>query len=455
MNEPKSTCCSFGCQAVVGRGPRRGVDWDWRDRTRPLSRLVKRPCIGERRTAWADRSFSAAANAERRTGRHRPDASGRDDDPAVYTAVGLRESRSIARRLARRRESAPAAVSSGAPARSFAQAPRPARPGVAGRTASRSSSSPARRDRHRRSAASRLAGDRRRRQRPVGRPAGPDEPRRPDLRPADRRLRPDRQGRARPLPARAAPGRRLRRGPQLVLDATTTAEDRTFWQNARLRPGGDPRRGRRERERRAASAGASTITQQLVRARLLPAGRRSRAGADRYLRKAKELIQSSRLTDGATRARPASSRSSRPTSTRSSTATTPTGSPPRPHDLLRGHRPLEADARPGGAPRRPAEVALDPRPVPLRQKRHEGPPRRPADSPAGRPPQLHPREPVDVALDDADPGRARRRRSPSRSSSPATGPLSFKAPHFTWQVRRQLEQILGAGRVDRDRRLHA
>ena len=33
-------------------------------------------------------------------------------------------------------------------------------------------------------------------------------------------------------------------------------------------------------------------------------------------------------------------------------------------------------------------------------------------------------------------------------------PLAFKAPQFTWQVRRQLDAILGAGRVDRDRRLH-
>ncbi|HEX5012792.1 MAG TPA: transglycosylase domain-containing protein [Candidatus Limnocylindrales bacterium] len=83
--------------------------------------------------------------------------------------------------------------------------------------------------------------------------------------------------------------------PKLVLDATTTAEDRTFWQNAGFDPAAilsaiaENASGESER-------GASTITQQLVRARLLPA-EVTAAGSDRYIRKAKELIQSSRLTD--------------------------------------------------------------------------------------------------------------------------------------------------------------
>ena len=82
--------------------------------------------------------------------------------------------------------------------------------------------------------------------------------------------------------------------PQLVLDATTTAEDRTFWQNNGFDPGAilsaaaDHAAG-------TSGRGASTITQQLVRARLLPEDVIA-PGADRYLRKAKELIQSSRLT---------------------------------------------------------------------------------------------------------------------------------------------------------------
>ncbi|HEX5823892.1 MAG TPA: transglycosylase domain-containing protein, partial [Candidatus Limnocylindrales bacterium] len=82
--------------------------------------------------------------------------------------------------------------------------------------------------------------------------------------------------------------------PKLVLDATTTAEDRTFWQNGGFDPaaivaaaaGNASSRGER---------GASTITQQLVRARLLPEDVIA-PDADRYLRKAKELIQAARLT---------------------------------------------------------------------------------------------------------------------------------------------------------------
>ena len=63
-----------------------------------------------------------------------------------------------------------------------------------------------------------------------------------------------------------------RRLPALVLDATTTAEDRTFWAN----DGFDVRRWSppRSRRSRATERGASTITQQLVRARLLPGRRR-------------------------------------------------------------------------------------------------------------------------------------------------------------------------------------
>jgi membrane peptidoglycan carboxypeptidase len=83
--------------------------------------------------------------------------------------------------------------------------------------------------------------------------------------------------------------------PKLVLDVTTTAEDRTFWENAGFDPGAivaavmENASGDSER-------GASTITQQLVRARLLPASATAE-GADRYVRKAKELLQASRLTE--------------------------------------------------------------------------------------------------------------------------------------------------------------
>ena len=83
--------------------------------------------------------------------------------------------------------------------------------------------------------------------------------------------------------------------PRLVLDATTTAEDRTFWDNAGIDLAAvisavaDTASGERER-------GASTITQQLVRARLLPDDVVA-AGSDRYLRKVKEIIQALRLRD--------------------------------------------------------------------------------------------------------------------------------------------------------------
>jgi membrane peptidoglycan carboxypeptidase len=83
--------------------------------------------------------------------------------------------------------------------------------------------------------------------------------------------------------------------PPLILDATTTAEDRTFWENDGYDPGAilsamaENAAGESER-------GASTITQQLVRARLLPE-EYTQPGSDRYLRKAKEIIQAARLTE--------------------------------------------------------------------------------------------------------------------------------------------------------------
>ncbi len=81
--------------------------------------------------------------------------------------------------------------------------------------------------------------------------------------------------------------------PRSVLDATTAAEDRTFWANpgvdvaALLSAAAENASGTGER-------GASTITQQLVRARLLPQDVVA-AGSDRYVRKVKEIIQSLRL----------------------------------------------------------------------------------------------------------------------------------------------------------------
>ena len=83
--------------------------------------------------------------------------------------------------------------------------------------------------------------------------------------------------------------------PTLVLDATTTAEDRTFWTN----DGYDPAAIAAAAVQNASGGstderGASTITQQLVRARFLP--RDVVESTDRYRRKVLEVLQASRLT---------------------------------------------------------------------------------------------------------------------------------------------------------------
>jgi membrane peptidoglycan carboxypeptidase len=80
--------------------------------------------------------------------------------------------------------------------------------------------------------------------------------------------------------------------PPLILDATIATEDRTFWENegydpaAILSAGLEYIIGTRER-------GASTITQQFVRARLLP---EDAFEGDVWSRKLKEILQARRLT---------------------------------------------------------------------------------------------------------------------------------------------------------------
>ena len=80
--------------------------------------------------------------------------------------------------------------------------------------------------------------------------------------------------------------------PPALIDATTSIEDKTFWENSGFDPAGfvaaaiDTIQGR--------DRGGSTITQQLVRARLLPP---SAFEGSVYERKAKEIIQSIRLTE--------------------------------------------------------------------------------------------------------------------------------------------------------------
>lgn len=83
--------------------------------------------------------------------------------------------------------------------------------------------------------------------------------------------------------------------PTLILDATTSAEDRTFWTNEGYDPAAIAAAAIQNASGEGAGErGASTITQQLVRARLLPED--VLQGGDRYLRKALEVIQAGRLT---------------------------------------------------------------------------------------------------------------------------------------------------------------
>ena len=139
----------------------------------------------------------------------------------------------------------PASLGGAPPRRSAAQrAARVAHPSIPRRGAPRGDPRPVG---HRRLG---RAGDGRGRRRAFERPAGPEHARLAHVRPADEDLRPDRRSGARHVPAREAPcgdvrrrapPRRRRdddRGGPLVLG------------ERRLRPGGDPGGGRRERERR-------------------------------------------------------------------------------------------------------------------------------------------------------------------------------------------------------------
>jgi membrane peptidoglycan carboxypeptidase len=79
--------------------------------------------------------------------------------------------------------------------------------------------------------------------------------------------------------------------PPVLIDATTATEDKTFWENAGFDPSGILAAGLDTLT--GSARGASTITQQLVRARLLP---QSALTGPSYERKIREIIQSVRLT---------------------------------------------------------------------------------------------------------------------------------------------------------------
>lgn len=84
--------------------------------------------------------------------------------------------------------------------------------------------------------------------------------------------------------------------PHLVLDATTATEDHTFWENPGFDINGIGAAVAACLQGDCSRGGASTITQQLVRARLLPPELLA-PGADQYIRKAKEIYQSYQLNE--------------------------------------------------------------------------------------------------------------------------------------------------------------
>jgi membrane peptidoglycan carboxypeptidase len=227
--------------------------------------------------------------------------------------------------------------------------------------------------------------------------------------------------------------------PKLVLDATTTAEDRTFWENSGFDPAAilsavaDNAAG-------TSARGASTITQQLVRARLLPEEVIA-PGANRYLRKAKELIQSSRLT------------AAYPGEAGKETIVTAYL-----NEIFYGHDAygIAAAARiyfgvSDLSKLTPAQAALL---AGLPKSPSTFDPYRYAEPDAdGRLVVASTAPPVarrDYILRNLSTSRWTRLTSSELSAALAEPvvlrgdvPLSYKAPHFTWQVKRQLQQILG------------
>jgi membrane peptidoglycan carboxypeptidase len=228
--------------------------------------------------------------------------------------------------------------------------------------------------------------------------------------------------------------------PKLVIDATTTAEDRTFWNNSGFDPAAilsavaENAQGLGER-------GASTITQQLVRARLLP-DEYIEPGADRYLRKAKELVQSARVTG----AFPGEAGKQRILTAYL-------------NQIFYGHDAYGVAAAAqiyfgvsDLAKLTPAQAALlaalPKSPTSLDPYRFAKPDAKGRLVVArGTPPVVR----RDWILENISSSRWTRLSADELSKALAEPvilagdqPVHFQAPHFSWQVRRQLEQILGS-----------
>ncbi len=149
--------------------------------------------------------------------------------------------------------------------------------------------------------------------------------------------------------------------PPILLDATTAVEDKTFWENAGFDPVAIVSAGLSSL--RGDARGASTITQQLVRARLLPPDLVQDPNRT-VERKLKEIIQSIRVTEafpGEDGQATDHHRLPQPELLRQPELRREG----RGRVVLRG-RPVEDRPGPGGDPGGPAEVAVELRPGPQR-----------------------------------------------------------------------------------------
>ncbi len=250
--------------------------------------------------------------------------------------------------------------------------------------------------------------------------------------------------------------------PPWLIDATTSIEDKTFWENAGFDPIGivsaaiDTAQGNER--------GASTITQQLVRAQAPPAERLRRAR--RYERKIREIIQSIRLTqeyqgiDGKKTIMTAYLN-------QNFYGNRSYGIKRGGEELLRDRRPVEADPRPGRDPGRHPPVADLVRPDQERRGgvhghgrrggglpgRQDGAPRRPTTRRSYERRNkvldlMQSRLPLPLTKNTfttADFEAAKK--EPVVLHPPASA--NWLAPHFVWQVRHQLGSILcGADLAD-------
>ena len=238
--------------------------------------------------------------------------------------------------------------------------------------------------------------------------------------------------------------------PPILVDATTAIEDKTFWENAGFDPvaiisaGLDSLRGN--------SRGASTITQQLVRARLLTADLVQDPSRTAE-RKLKEIIQSIRVTQ-AYPARPASRQIITAYLNQNYYGNQSYGVKAASRTTSASRSSRERDAGRGGDHRRAAEVAVELRPRPQRHRpvpdRRRGRRRVPGQSSSSSPTTRSSSSAATRSWGCWP--RATGRRSPRTSTG---RPISRRreddqvvlanqaephwvAPHFVWAVRDEL-----------------